>query len=42
MLTSSSDAFSWTSALLLIVLGGVALLPILLKNYFKNKFEKVD
>jgi len=41
-LTSSSDAVSWTSGIILIVLGGVSLIPVLLKNRLKAKFDKSD
>ncbi|CAL8104879.1 unnamed protein product [Orchesella dallaii] len=40
MLTSSSDAVSWTSLIILIVLGCVSLIPVLLKNQLKEKFDK--
>jgi len=40
MLTSSSDAVSWTSLIILIVLGCASLIPVLMKNQLKEKFDK--
>lgn len=38
-LTSSSDALSWTSLIVLVVLGLLSLIPVLMKDRLKRKFE---
>ncbi|XP_044728698.1 transmembrane protein 41B isoform X2 [Chrysoperla carnea] len=38
-ITSSNDTFSWTSVILLTVFAVLSMIPVLLRDRFKNKFE---
>lgn len=38
-LTSSKDAFSWSSISILTLLAGLSLIPVIFKKYFKSKVD---